>query len=785
MIFPWQRKDSAAKHALRAANCLREGDLANAYDEYARWAHLEPESAEASFGHAWSGLQALTAKGVAEEVVAATCVPLFERTLSLNRASPSLNALQLAAAHLSLAMFAARRGENKQAMRHHEEVIAAAPRSGHSILSRNELALGGGSGAGDLAKAERLLKEALEIDPSNEQTLHNLGVVRRQQDSFDIVFHMRAPLLLATPQHKEIVRVHPDDRLGDVAARVLSRIGLAHATGGEFIFSGDESAPYPLDSGLRQAHETLRQIGAKDRDEIMYWFANTSGVEAAARSRVVEPGGGLRAVAPTEKDGPSRASRGARGPVPPLQPVWTFGGEVAMSSPIIAGGRLYAVAADRHLYCLDSSSGTVQWRWNDASLCAHAPMFAGDRVYALVRDGICCLDAADGQVIWRQATPHPRTAVIQDQRIYVVDQAGTLRGLRTEDGQPILELRDADADTHALSSSGSLMVGASARSLWCVDLELRCMLWRMEGRFDKAVPVMAQGSIYIGTFRDGLWRVDAASGKLRWIFAADAWICSAPCVGEGRVFFGDTAGRFACVDADRGELLWTPQQWRTNRIACSVAPVLAGALVYVRLDDGVLYCLDATSGEEVWRGDADRWQRGSGSLKLAADGICYVTHQGRLALMARCTDGVAKTNAAAEQPPDRTNIPPQSTALDVDTLSVQRPPYLTAEEGHEFGLAAYYVMQDHLYEAIATLSRLGREHPDEIVVLNNLAYAYEQRGMVGDARATRDRLDTLHATSKAVVPRGVGRFLYLVGPANSNSAVNRAERPGLAATPGS
>jgi hypothetical protein len=59
-------------------------------------------------------------------------------------------------------------------------------------------------------------------------------------------------------------------------------------------------------------------------------------------------------------------------------------------------------------------------------------------------------------------------------------------------------------------------------------------------------------------------------------------------------------------------------------------------------------------------------------------------------------------------------------------------------EGHEFGLAAYYVMQDHLYEAIATLSRLGREHPDEIVVLNNLAYAYEQRGMVGDARMARN-----------------------------------------------
>lgn len=767
MIFPWRRKESAAKHALRAANCLREGDLDNAYDEYARWAQLEPESAEASFGHAWSGLQSLAAKGVAEEVVAATCLPLFERTLSLNRASPSLNALQLATAHLSLAMFAARRGENMQAIRHHEEVIAAAPRSGHSILSRNELALGGGSGAGDLAKAERLLKEALEIDPSNAQTLHNLEVVRRQQESFDIVFHMPLPM----PGSKQVVRVHPDDSLGEIAGRVLGKVGLDGRLGGEFIFSGDDAAPYPLDSGLREAHETIRQLGVKERDEIMYFLAGTTGVQATTGLRVVDPADGERSgsIAATDgvgwsqaHDGLASTSQGSDGaPAPLLQPAWTFGGDVSITSPIIAAGRLYAISADGHLFCLDSSTGMVQWRWKDISLCVHAPMFAGGRIYALVRDGICCLNAADGEVIWRQASPSPRAAVTQDHRVYLVDEAGTVRGLSMDHGQQLFELHHVDIDTYALTSSGSLLVGTSARALWCADIERRRVLWRIDGRFEEAVPVMAQGSIYIGTFEDGLWRVDAKSGKLKWIFAADAWICAAPCVGQGRVFFGDTAGRFACVDADRGELLWTPQQWHANRIACSVTPVLAGAFVYVRLDDGVLYCLDATSGGEVWRGEADRWQRGSGSLTLTADGICYVTHQGRLALMAQCTNGAAKTNAAAVQPPDRTNIPPQGTASDVDVLSVERPTTFTAEEGHEFGLAAYYVMQDHLYEAIATLNRLGREHPDEIVVLNNLAYAYEQRGMVSDAKTTRDRLGTLHAASKAVVPRGIGRFLYL------------------------
>jgi len=765
MIFPWRRKESAAKHAERAANYMRAGDLERAFDEYARWAQLDSESAEAAFGHAWSGFQTLAARGVAEEDVAAKCEPLFEQALRLNLVSPSLSSSQLAAAHIGLAVLAQRRGEDSQAMRHYEAVIAAAPRSGLSIHARNELALGGG--ARNLADAERLLKEALEIDPNNEQALHNLKLVQRRQESFDIVFYMPAPVL----GRKQVVRVHPDDSLGEIAERVLGTGSLVGGLDGEFIFSGDDAAPYPLDSGFRQAHETIRQLGVKERDEVMYFLAGMTGVQATTDFRAVdrpaeERGGSIAAPDGVRwsqtHDAPSPTSQGSDdGPAPPLQPAWTFGGDVSITSPIIAAGRLYAISADGHLYCLDSSTGMVQWRWKDTSLCVHAPIFAGGRIYALVRDGICCLNAADGEVIWRQASPPPRAAVTQDHRVYLVDEAGTVRGLSMDHGQQLFELHHGDTDTHALTSSGSLIVGTTARALWCADLDQCRVLWRIEGRFQQAVPVVAQGSIYIGTFEDGLWRVDAKSGKLKWIFAADAWICAAPCVGQGRVFFGDTAGRFACVDADRGELLWTPQQWRTNRIACSVAPVLAGAFVYVRLDDGVLYCLDSTSGGEVWRGDADRWQRGSGSLTLAADGICYVTQQGRLALMARCTDGAAKTNAAAVQPPDRTNIPPKGTAIDGDTISVQRPPSLTAEEGHEFGLAAYYVMQDHLFEAIAILSRLGREHPDEIVVLNNLAYAYEQRGMVGDAKATRDRLCALHASSKAVVPRGVGRFLYL------------------------
>jgi tetratricopeptide (TPR) repeat protein len=48
--------------------------------------------------------------------------------------------------------------------------------------------------------------------------------------------------------------------------------------------------------------------------------------------------------------------------------------------------------------------------------------------------------------------------------------------------------------------------------------------------------------------------------------------------------------------------------------------------------------------------------------------------------------------------------------------------------------------QDRLDEAIAVLRKLERYHPDEAIVLHNLANVYEWRGLIGDALATFDHI---------------------------------------------
>jgi hypothetical protein len=48
--------------------------------------------------------------------------------------------------------------------------------------------------------------------------------------------------MLPIPGGRTAVLVHPDETLGEIAARVLPRYGLT-ATGGMFIFSGDDALP--------------------------------------------------------------------------------------------------------------------------------------------------------------------------------------------------------------------------------------------------------------------------------------------------------------------------------------------------------------------------------------------------------------------------------------------------------------------------------------------------------------------------------------------------------------
>ncbi len=94
---------------------------------------------------------------------------------------------------------------------------------------------------------------------------------------------------------------------------------------------------------------------------------------------------------------------------------------------------------------------------------------------------------------------------------------------------------------------------------WTRDLPDPQPAWPWEPRkgFDAVYkPVVAGGTLFVGLHTDKLIALDTLTGEERWSFRTDGPIRPAPAYRDGRVVFGSDDGHLYCLDARSGELLW-------------------------------------------------------------------------------------------------------------------------------------------------------------------------------------------------------------------------------------
>jgi outer membrane protein assembly factor BamB len=72
--------------------------------------------------------------------------------------------------------------------------------------------------------------------------------------------------------------------------------------------------------------------------------------------------------------------------------------------PIVVDSKVYfGSSADDHLYCLDASDGSLEWRFGTDGPIRYAPTVAGDRIVFGSDDGIVyCLNRSSGDELWRR-----------------------------------------------------------------------------------------------------------------------------------------------------------------------------------------------------------------------------------------------------------------------------------------------------------------------------------------------------------------------------------------------
>ncbi len=258
----------------------------------------------------------------------------------------------------------------------------------------------------------------------------------------------------------------------------------------------------------------------------------------------------------------------------------SMGGEGPRATPTWAGGLVYALGATGELRAYEDTTGKVAWRTNILE------------------------DAGASNLGWGMAA----SPLVTDEAVIVLPGGGAGRSVVAYDRRSGKILWNALDDQQAyaapmqvtLAGTPQLLV-VSAKRLMGLSLDRRDVLW------------------------DTPWTTQYD------INAAQPLV-----IGGNRVFYSSGYGTGAAVFeiVKEGERFAAREIWRNIRMKNSAeSSVLRDGFIY-GLDEGILACVDAGTGELKWKGG----RYGYGQLLLAGDRLIVITDTGDLVLVAATPD---------------------------------------------------------------------------------------------------------------------------------------------------
>ena len=293
------------------------------------------------------------------------------------------------------------------------------------------------------------------------------------------------------------------------------------------------------------------------------------------------------------------------------------------SSPIYWDGKLYltgANASTRVVYCIDSQSGEIIWerhvknspgspksvRISEGAGYASSTMATdGVRVFASFANGDLAALDLEGSPIWSKnlgkpenlyghassLVTHGDNLLIQyDQEnlgyVAALDVATgnerwkTERDFRSSWSMPLV----------AMIGDHEEVILAAEPTVVSYDLKSGKELWRLDclkyGEVT-AVPVYADGLVYVSADSANLSAIDVKTQKIVWESSFSKPGVSTPLLHEGLLYCGADDGAFACFDAKTGEELWT--EYADDGFYAS--PILADGRVHLLDRSGTMHIL--------------------------------------------------------------------------------------------------------------------------------------------------------------------------------------------------
>ena len=318
------------------------------------------------------------------------------------------------------------------------------------------------------------------------------------------------------------------------------------------------------------------------------------------------------------------------------------------SSFAVVGGRAWTqeqVGDDERVTCLDIATGQTLWshsertrfsEWQGGDGPRATPTIQDGRVYAMGGTGILlCLDAATGKLVWRRS-------VLEENGLSNLTWGTSSSPLIVDGLTVITGGRGSGAVLYAYRSSDGTPAWKSG-----------------EGDASYASPVLATLAgrrVILSNNAASLTAHDPATGRILFNHAwgASKWPkASQPVVLAGDRVFVSAGYGVGCqiIQVTTGEAgsngetgtLKTETAWKGITMKTQFnSPALRNGYLY-GLDDGLLACVDATTGRRIWKDG----RFGSGQTLIVGDGIVVQNENGTVHLCAASPDGFREFGSIA------------------------------------------------------------------------------------------------------------------------------------------
>ncbi len=295
---------------------------------------------------------------------------------------------------------------------------------------------------------------------------------------------------------------------------------------------------------------------------------------------VIYIGGHFKVLALESETGRTIWERTATGPVD--------------STAAVAGDSLDLGFLDRRLVALNLETGEARWEFKTDGHITSSLVVAKGIIYGGSWDGsVYALDAATGDRIWRYETEGRvrLQPTIHEGVLFAAASDGKLHILNARTGQDRLRFRTPKSATASPAVANGMAYLPAAGTLYALDTTAK----EIPGLYQFKI-MWALGYVWQVP---GVPRPPAQRSSL-WRFAPEgssSSIVAAPAVVEDTIFLGDLQGNFYALDALTGTELWRFQA----EGGISASPVIAGDRVYFGTRDGFLYALNRFDGEVSWR----------------------------------------------------------------------------------------------------------------------------------------------------------------------------------------